>query len=115
MSGAPVMEARDLRRHYAVSGGLFRAGIRPSKPAGAISRGRYHKLAVKIREVLAAAVEHGGTTLRDFANAQGESGYFQQQLFVYGRENRACRVCKTPIRRAVIGQRSSFYCPRCQN
>ncbi|MDB5985678.1 MAG: bifunctional DNA-formamidopyrimidine glycosylase/DNA-(apurinic or apyrimidinic site) lyase [Nevskia sp.] len=94
---------------------LFRAGIRPHTAAGRITRARYARLAETILEVLRIAIEHGGTTLRDFANAQGESGYFQQELMVYGRADEACRVCKTAIRRLVIGQRSSFYCPTCQH
>lgn len=93
---------------------LFRAGIRPRTGAGRITSLRYARLADAIREVLRVAIEHGGTTLRDFANAQGESGYFQQELMVYGREGEACRVCGAAIQRLVIGQRSSFYCPVCQ-
>jgi len=93
---------------------LFRAGIRPGTAAGRVTRARYLKLAEAILEVLSIAIEAGGTTLRDFANAKGEAGYFQQDLMVYGREGADCRVCGATIRRLVIGQRSSFFCPECQ-
>lgn len=93
---------------------LFRAGIRPGRAAGRVTRAQYVLLASMIREVLGEAIVQGGTTLRDFANAHGEAGYFQQDLYVYGREHDPCRRCTTPIRRLVIGQRSSFFCPRCQ-
>ena len=93
---------------------LFRAGIRPQLAAGRVSRTRFEQLVVAIRKVLELAIRQGGTTLRDFANANGEAGYFQQELMVYGREGAPCRTCGTPIRRFVIGQRSSFFCPACQ-
>ena len=64
--------------------------------------------------MLAAAIEQGGSSLRDFIGADGQSGYFQQTYFVYDREGEPCRVCKTPIKRSVQGQRSTFYCGRCQ-
>ncbi|MDD3761934.1 MAG: bifunctional DNA-formamidopyrimidine glycosylase/DNA-(apurinic or apyrimidinic site) lyase [Nevskiales bacterium] len=110
MDGHVVVGAGNI---YAAES-LFRAGIRPGKAAGRVTRPQYRVLAERIREVLAEAVEQGGTTLRDFAGADGGSGYFQQHLFVYGREGLPCRVCGTPIRRTVIGQRASCYCPRCQ-
>lgn len=110
MDGRVVVGAGNI---YATES-LFRAGIRPGKAAGKLTRGQYQCLAEKIREVLEEAVRQGGTTLKDFAGAHGESGYFQQQLFVYGREGEPCLVCKTPIKRSLIGQRSSYYCPRCQ-
>jgi len=93
---------------------LFRAGIRPRTAAGRITRARYLKLAETILDVLRIAIEAGGTTLRDFANAKGETGYFQQELMVYGREGEDCRNCGATILRVVIGQRSSFFCPDCQ-
>jgi formamidopyrimidine-DNA glycosylase len=110
MDGRIVVGAGNI---YATEA-LFRAGIRPTRAAGRLTRADCTRLAERIREVLAEAVELGGTTLRDFAGADGESGYFQQALSVYGRDGQACRVCGTAIRRLVIGQRSSFYCPRCQ-
>lgn len=93
---------------------LFRAGIRPTRAAGRLSRADCIRLAATIREVLTQAIEQGGTTLRDFAGADGHAGYFQQQLFVYGRNGEPCLRCDTPIKRGVIGQRASFYCPHCQ-
>ncbi|MEJ8568799.1 bifunctional DNA-formamidopyrimidine glycosylase/DNA-(apurinic or apyrimidinic site) lyase [Elongatibacter sediminis] len=93
---------------------LFMAGIHPTRPAGRISRARYQGLAAAIRDVLQRAVEHGGTTLRDFLDSSGTPGYFAQELLVYDREGHACFQCGTAIRRRVIGQRSSFYCIRCQ-
>lgn len=110
MDGTVVVGAGNI---YAAES-LFRAGIRPSKAAGKVTRAQYQMLAQHIREVLAEAIKQGGTTLKDFAGADGASGYFQQQLFVYGREGKPCLVCKKPIKCLVIGQRSSFYCASCQ-
>lgn len=93
---------------------LFAAGIHPMRAAGAISLARYERLAAEIKRILEHAIARGGTTLRDFLNADGEPGYFEQELFVYGREGQPCKVCGTPIRAIRLGQRSTFYCPRCQ-
>lgn len=93
---------------------LFAAGIDPRRPAGAISRTRYQRLAAEVKRILAWAIERGGTTLRDFLNPDGAPGYFFRELFVYGREGEPCRVCGTVIRQQVIGQRSTFWCPHCQ-
>jgi len=93
---------------------LFRAGIRPATAAGRVSRPRYARLVAAVHETLARAIHQGGTTLRDFAGAHGEAGYFQQELMAYGRDGQPCRVCGDVIRRQLIGQRSSFYCPTCQ-
>ena len=93
---------------------LFAAGIHPKRMAGAISRTRYARLAGEVKRILARAITHGGTTLRDFINPDGAPGYFEQELFVYGRTGESCRRCGTPIRSVVLGQRSAFYCPRCQ-
>ena len=93
---------------------LFLAGIRPSRAAGKISRARYEALAGAIREVLAASIEMGGTTLRDFLNESGEPGYFKQTLRVYDREGEPCRSCGGDILRVVQNQRSTFFCPHCQ-
>jgi formamidopyrimidine-DNA glycosylase len=93
---------------------LFRARINPKTPAGRISRARYDKLAQAIREVLAEAIVQGGSTLRDFISVNGQSGYFQQSYFVYDRTDVPCRVCATPIRQIKQGQRSTFYCSKCQ-
>jgi formamidopyrimidine-DNA glycosylase len=93
---------------------LFRAGILPRTPANKVSKPRLAKLVTSIREVLAASILEGGTTLRDFLNSDGEPGYFAQRLFVYDRKGEPCRVCGTPIRQAVLGQRSTYWCPVCQ-
>lgn len=93
---------------------LFRAGINPKTPAKRISLARYEKLAAAIRTVLAEAIVQGGSTLRDFISVNGQSGYFQQSYFVYDRTGQPCRVCGTPIRQIQQGQRSTFYCVRCQ-
>ena len=93
---------------------LFRAGINPQLPARKIGLARYAVLVEKIRETLAEAIAAGGSSLRDYVNSHGEAGYFQNRFFVYGRGGEACLTCKTPIRNLVLGQRSTFYCPRCQ-
>jgi formamidopyrimidine-DNA glycosylase len=93
---------------------LFMAGIHPNRSAGRVALERYDALAAAIRDVLGRAIREGGTTLRDFVNSSGEPGYFAQNLLVYEREGKACFQCSTPIKRRVIGQRSSYYCPRCQ-
>ncbi len=94
---------------------LFESGIHPNTAAGRISRQRFAKLARAIQRVLAAAIEQGGSSLRDFIGADGASGYFQQSYFVYDREGEPCRHCGTAVRRIVQGQRSTFYCVRCQH
>ena len=93
---------------------LFAASIHPNRAAGSVSRARYAKLADEVRRILAHAIARGGTTLRDFLNPDGAPGYFEQELFVYGRAGEACKVCGTPIRCIVLGQRSTFHCPKCQ-
>jgi formamidopyrimidine-DNA glycosylase len=93
---------------------LFLAGIRPTVPAARISRPRAARLQAAIRDVLARAVEKGGSTLRDFSNAWGESGYFQLEAMVYDRAGAPCRVCGTPIRMMRQGQRATYFCPHCQ-
>ena len=93
---------------------LFMAGISPKIAAGRISLVRYKKLVEAIKLVLARSIEKGGTTLRDFVQAEGKPGYFQQQLNVYGRTGEDCTVCGSLIRQISQGQRSSFYCSYCQ-
>ncbi len=93
---------------------LYRAGINPRRAAGRIARKRYEALVEAIKEVLASAIEAGGTTLRDFYGGDGEAGYFQQQLEAYGRDGQPCRRCDTPISTIVQGQRSTFFCKQCQ-
>lgn len=94
---------------------LFRSGIRPGKAAGRLSRKECERLVDQVRQVLDDAIRAGGTTLRDFADSQGKPGYFSQSLYVYGRENEPCLQCGQPVKRRVIGQRSTFYCPACQS
>ncbi len=93
---------------------LFVAGIHPARAAGRVSRERYRRLAAAVQDILAHAIERGGTTLRDFIRPDGAPGYFEQELMVYGRAGQPCRRCGTPIRARVLGQRNTFFCPRCQ-
>lgn len=93
---------------------LYRARVHPNRGAGRISRERYARIVAAVREVLEDALTAGGTTLRDFVNSDGEPGYFRLQLKVYGRAGEACACNTGVIRQRTIGQRSSFYCPRCQ-
>ena len=93
---------------------LFLAGIRPTTRASRISLPRATKLHAAVREVLARAVEKGGSTLRDFSNARGESGYFQLEAMVYDRAGQACRVCGGVVKSIRQGQRATYYCPTCQ-
>ncbi|WP_338846864.1 bifunctional DNA-formamidopyrimidine glycosylase/DNA-(apurinic or apyrimidinic site) lyase [Massilia sp. W12] len=94
---------------------LFMARIHPKTPANRLSRARCDKLAGAIRQILAAAIEKGGSTLRDFLQVNGQSGYFQQDYFVYARSGQPCRVCQHPVRQLQQGQRSTFYCAHCQH
>jgi formamidopyrimidine-DNA glycosylase len=93
---------------------LFLAGIRPTLAAHRISRPRAARLRDAIRDVLARAVAKGGSTLRDFSNAHGESGYFQLEAMVYDRAGEPCRVCGCPIRAIRQGARATYFCPVCQ-
>lgn len=93
---------------------LFLAGIRPQTAAGKVSRPRCQQLAAAIQQVLQAAIEQGGTTLRDFVDGAGRPGYFQQQLNVYGRDGEPCHQCGTAIKQLRQGQRATYYCPHCQ-
>ncbi|TNC86802.1 MAG: DNA-formamidopyrimidine glycosylase [Thalassolituus sp.] len=93
---------------------LFLAGIRPQTPAGKISKARYQRLTETIRQVLAAAIEQGGTTLRDFVGGDGKPGYFAQQLYVYGRGGESCKNCDATLKEIRQGQRATVYCPQCQ-
>lgn len=94
---------------------LFIAGIRPTRACNRISKASYIKLTHAIREVLSRAIDAGGTSFRDFKHSDGQPGYFQQTLSVYGREGEPCRVCSTPIKKITQGQRSTFYCASCQH
>ena len=92
---------------------LFEAGIRPSRAAGQVSRARLARLVDAVHLVLTAAIEAGGSTLRDYARPDGELGYFSKQFKVYGREGLPCDCCTT-VQRYVEGGRSTFWCPKCQ-
>jgi formamidopyrimidine-DNA glycosylase len=94
---------------------LFVAGIHPQRACGRISPDRYGRLAEAIRRVLEEAIAQGGTTLRDFSQADGNPGYFSLSLRVYGRAGEPCPGCGGPIRQRRIAQRSSYFCPRCQH
>jgi formamidopyrimidine-DNA glycosylase len=93
---------------------LFMSGIRPTVKSNKLSAPRVAKLHAAIRQVLARAVAQGGSSLKDFVNAQGNTGYFQLEASVYGRAGLPCRTCSTPIKQIVQGQRSTFFCPVCQ-
>lgn len=93
---------------------LFHAGIRPTIRAHRLSVARANRLHQCIRDVLARAVEKGGSTLRDFSSATGESGHFQLEAAVYGRAGQPCGVCGTPISLMKQGQRSTYFCHSCQ-
>ena len=93
---------------------LFLAGIRPTTPAQRIGKPRALKLHSAIRQVLQLAVDQGGSTLRDFSSADGSAGHFQHSAQVYAREGLPCHTCSTPVKMVRQGQRSSFFCPRCQ-
>ena len=93
---------------------LFQAGIAPERAAGEVSRPGYARLAQAVKEILAKAIRSGGTTLRDFIRPDGRPGYFEQELFVYGREGEPCLVCGRPLRGSRLGNRATVWCPRCQ-
>ena len=93
---------------------LFLAGIRPTLKASRITKRQASRLHAAICDVLARAVEKGGSTLRDFSNAKGENGYFQLEAMVYGREGLPCKVCAKPVRLMRQGQRSTYWCSQCQ-
>ena len=93
---------------------LFRARIRPRRAARSLKPAECTRLAGAIRRVLSAAIRAGGTTLRDYVNAEGMPGDFGVKLYVYERATAPCRRCRTPVRHITQGQRSTYYCPECQ-
>ena len=93
---------------------LFRAGIRPRRRAASLTREDLRRLCLSVQEVLKEAISLGGSSISDYVGADGEEGFFQLQHRVYGREGEPCLVCKTPVKRVVLGGRSSHYCPGCQ-
>lgn len=93
---------------------LHRAGIRPARAVGRMARADWGRLVAAVQAVLGEAIEAGGTTLRDFFNAEDEAGYFAVRLRVYDREGKGCPRCRAVVRRKVMAGRSTFYCPGCQ-
>ena len=93
---------------------LFRSGLRPRRRASKITAAQYELLHKSVRKVLKEAIRAGGSSVSDYVDADGEEGFFQLRHRVYGREGEPCLVCTTPIKRVVIGGRSSHYCPKCQ-
>ncbi len=93
---------------------LFQAGIAPARAAGTVSRPRYDRLAQAVKGILAHAIQCGGTTFRDFTRPDGRPGYFEQELFVYGREGELCLTCGSLLRGSRLGNRSTVWCSHCQ-
>lgn len=93
---------------------LHAAGIDPRRSAGQVTLAEYQRLVVAVRAILDEAIRQGGTTLRDFVGGEGEPGYFQQSLRVYNRYLAPCTACGESIQRCRLGQRATYYCPRCQ-
>ncbi len=93
---------------------LFVSKTNPLKSVNKITKKEYEILVKAIKNILKQAIKQGGTTLKDFENADAKPGYFQQQLQVYGRNKQLCNICETEIEAVVIGGRNSFYCPKCQ-
>ena len=93
---------------------LFQAGIRPGRAAGQVSLARYRRLVEAVQQVLAQAIEAGGTTLRDFIHPDGNPGYFQQELFVDGRAGEPCVSCGRALKGNRLGQRATVWCGHCQ-
>ena len=93
---------------------LFEAGIHPAKAAGKLTRPQCSRLAAAVRLILKKAIAAGGSSLKDFVNSEGDPGHFMVQTKVYDRKDQPCKVCKTPIKQIVQGQRSTYFCPQCQ-
>lgn len=93
---------------------LFRAGIHPKRKAHRLSREKWSRLYVSIREVLREAIRQGGSTIRDYVSLEGEAGGFQKFHKVYGKQGEPCKICGQGIQRVVVAGRSSFFCSRCQ-
>jgi formamidopyrimidine-DNA glycosylase len=93
---------------------LFRAGIRPRRAAGRLTRAELERLRESLRQVLAHAIRLGGSSVSDYVDADGVRGFFQLEHCVYLRTGQPCRTCATPIRRILVGGRGTHYCPNCQ-
>lgn len=94
---------------------LFRAGIRPRRQAGRLTREELDRLHASVKEILKEAIQLGGSSVSDYVNAEGEEGFFQLQHRVYMRTSQPCLRCRTPIKRIVLGGRGTHYCPKCQH
>lgn len=94
---------------------LFLAGVRPQRKCAKLTRAESVGLVTAIKRVLEAAIEAGGTTLRDYYGVDGETGYFKMALYVYGRAGKPCLLCSTPLKSVKNSQRQSIYCPWCQH
>ena len=123
LRGRSASIKQTLMNHTVVAGvgniyaneALFMAGINPNRPANRISLARISKLVTAVRKVLRRAIRCGGSTLRDFNDADGKPGYFQMNFLVYGRDNQPCKRCRTAkIRLVRLGGRASYYCAACQ-
>ena len=93
---------------------LFRAGIRPTKRAGRLTHAELGRLHAALQQVLAKAIELGGSSVSDYVDADGVRGFFQLEHKVYGRAGEACTVCGTALKKTVVGGRTTVYCPQCQ-
>lgn len=93
---------------------LFNLGIHPAQPASSLTKAQIQKLVIEIKRILKQAIDLGGSTLRDYSNAMGENGYFQQTLLAYGRAGEMCINCETTLENLKLGQRASVFCPQCQ-
>ena len=93
---------------------LFNLGIHPAQPAKTLTSKQIEQLVIEVKRILKQAIELGGSTLRDYSNAMGENGYFQQTLLAYGRAGEMCINCETILENIKLGQRASVFCPQCQ-
>ncbi len=93
---------------------LFRAGIRPRRAAGRLKRDELNRLHAALQQVLAKAIQLGGSSVSDYVDAEGVRGFFQLEHKIYGRAGEKCTVCKTPLKKLTVGGRTTIYCPQCQ-
>ncbi len=93
---------------------LFHAGLKPDKMVGRLTLKQWNKIVKSSRHVLEKAIKSGGTTISDFVNESGKSGYFQLELQAYGKQGLPCSCCATPIAKKTMAGRSTFFCPKCQ-
>ncbi|MCH7306712.1 bifunctional DNA-formamidopyrimidine glycosylase/DNA-(apurinic or apyrimidinic site) lyase [Acinetobacter sp. NIPH 1852] len=93
---------------------LFNIGVHPAQPASTLTKVQVEKLVIEVKRILQQAIDLGGSTLRDYSNAMGENGYFQQTLLAYGRAGEMCVNCETTLENLKLGQRASVFCPQCQ-